>query len=129
MPDKLRETKEALQQFALGFPGAYEDFPWGEVVLKVGKKIFVFLGMENPEEDVLYLGVKLPESAPAALSFSFASPMGYNLGKSGWVSLQLKPTDEAPLDLLQEWIEESYRAVAPKRMVAELDQQRVAASS
>src|SRR5262245_23192645 len=126
MPHHLRETKQALHEYALSFPGAYEDFPWGEVVLKVSKKIFVFLGMENHEEDVLHLGVKLPESAPAALSFPFASPMGYNLGKSGWVSLQLKPADDAPLDLLQEWIEESYRAVAPRKLIAQLDQTQAA---
>ena len=33
-----------LRLHALGFPGAWEDFPWGESVIKVGKKVFVFLG-------------------------------------------------------------------------------------
>ena len=47
--------------------------------------------------------------------------MGYGLGKSGWVSFS--PSDEAipSLDQLKEWVEESYRAQAPKRLVKELD--------
>jgi hypothetical protein len=32
--------------------------------------------------------------------------------------------DQTPLELLEGWIDESYRAVAPKRMVAELGARR-----
>ena len=32
--------------------------------------------------------------------------------------------DQTPLELLEAWIDESYRAIAPKRVVAELDQRR-----
>ena len=35
---------EKVREFALGMPGAIEDFPWGESVAKVNKKVFVFLG-------------------------------------------------------------------------------------
>ena len=30
--------------------------------------------------------------------------------------------DEPPVDILCDWIEESYRTIAPKKLVAELDQ-------
>ena len=36
-------AREQLRTFALGLPGAYEEFPWGESVVKVNKKMFVFL--------------------------------------------------------------------------------------
>jgi len=54
---KLKQAKAALRDFALGFPGAREEFPWGERVVKVGKKVFVFLGMADGDE--LGLSVKL----------------------------------------------------------------------
>ena len=33
-----------------------------------------------------------------------------------------EPGEDAPVDILCDWIEESYRAIAPKKLVAELDQ-------
>jgi hypothetical protein len=35
----------------------------------------------------------------------------------------LQPPEDLPLDMLTEWIEESYRAVAPKRLVRSLETQ------
>lgn len=115
---KMKQTKAALRDFALGFPGAREEFPWGERVIKVGKKVFVFLGMADGAE--LGLSVKLPESGPMALLMPFAEPTGYGLGKSGWVSAHFAASEAPPLGMLREWIEESYRAVAPKSMAAKL---------
>jgi len=107
-----------LRRFALSLPGAHEDFPWGESVVKVGKKVFVFLGRAGGG---LTLSVKLPESNLLALDLPFASPTGYGLARGGWVTAAFEPGDRPPLDLLRRWIEESYRAVAPRRSVAELD--------
>ena len=107
-----------LRAFALGYPGAHEEFPWGERVAKVKGKVFVFLGRE---EDGLGLAVKLPRSATMALGLPFASPTPYGLGKSGWVSVQFAKGEKPPMDLLRAWIDESYRAVAPKTLVKQLD--------
>jgi hypothetical protein len=51
----------------------------------------------------------------------YAEPTGYGLGKSGWVTCRFATGDELPLDLLEEWVEESYRAVAPKKLVLQLN--------
>lgn len=104
---------KALKKHAAGKPGAWEDHPWGETVYKVGKKVFVFLGNSEGE---LGLSCKLPDSSEAAITmFSWAEPTGYGLGKSGWVSARFGARDDVPADLLQQWIDESYLAVAPKR--------------
>ncbi|HET7738860.1 MAG TPA: MmcQ/YjbR family DNA-binding protein [Tepidiformaceae bacterium] len=113
----LDEAESALRDFALSYPEAWEDFPWEERVIKVRKKIFVFLGVVEAE---LRIGVKLPESAPAALTIPGVVPAGYGLGKSGWVDVRYSAADSVPLDLLREWIDESYRAIAPKTLVAKL---------
>ncbi len=115
---KPRRTKhEAVLEFALSLPGAWEDHPWGEVVVKVGKKIFVFLGMPDTSTGC---GVKLPESREAALAVEGAGPSGYGLGKSGWV---IVPFGRSPsVGVICDCVEESYRTVAPKKLVKELDE-------
>jgi len=94
------------------------DHPWGDTVLKVGKKIFLFAGADgNPESGI---GVKLAESHAQALAAPGAAPSGYGLGKAGWVQIPLGRGAPA-VGVLEDWVEESYRLVAPKRCVAELD--------
>lgn len=107
-----------LRDFALRYPETREDFPWGERVAKVRDKVFVFLG----RDDDAGITVKLPSSGLMALSLPFASPTGYGLGKSGWVTARFGPGDQPPVELLEKWIDESYRAVAPKELVKALDQ-------
>ena len=105
----------ALRAFALRYPEAYEEFPWGERVIKVRKKIFLFLGSDSK---TLSLSVKLPLSYGAALLAPFAKPTAYNLGKSGWVTASFAAGDPVPMDVLESWINESYRAIAPKKLSA-----------
>src|SRR5690348_4133327 len=119
MASETAKAKAALRDFAIGFPGAHEDFPWGERVMKVAKKVFVFLGKDGGDEDC-GLSVKLPVSGTAALSLPFVAPTGYGLGKSGWVSATFARGERLPLELLRQWIEESYRAVAPKTLLKQL---------
>ena len=113
------DVREHLRRFALGLPEAQEDFPWGEVVVKVNKRIFVFLGLPAPGEAGGF-GVKLRESQEQALAIDGAAPTGYGLGRAGWVSIDLGG-DIPSLGVLTDFVEESYRIVAPKRLVTQLD--------
>ena len=116
---RLRSRGEAaLREFALGFPEAVEEFPWGHRAIKVKGKIFLTLHGAEGEQA---LSVKLPHSGRIALLQKFASPATYGLGKSGWVTARFADGEEPPVDLLEQWIEESYRAIAPKKLVARLD--------
>jgi predicted DNA-binding protein (MmcQ/YjbR family) len=108
-----------LLKFALAYPGAWEDHPWGETVAKVKTKVFVFFG--KPEGGGLGLSVKLPQSGTFALGLAWVTPTGYGLGKAGWVTATFAPGKKPPLDVLKKWIDESYRAVAPTKLVRELD--------
>jgi predicted DNA-binding protein (MmcQ/YjbR family) len=105
----------------MAFPGVHEDFPWGERVMKVNRKVFVFLGKDDSDDEGIGLSVKLPHSSEAALELPFTEPTGYGLGKAGWVSAHFDAAGSAPLDMIKEWIAESYRAVAPKKLIAALD--------
>jgi predicted DNA-binding protein (MmcQ/YjbR family) len=114
-PHDAAET--ALRAQGLAYPEATEEFPWGHRTLKVRGKAFVFMG----REEGFSLSVKLPSSCHVALDLPFAEPTGYGLGRSGWVTARFAPGERVPLDILALWLEESYRAVAPKRVAALLD--------
>src|SRR2546423_1532241 len=120
MPSDPRRTRKALLAFSLEFPGAVEDHPWGESVAKVNGKIFVFFGVGEGTADI-GIAVKLDESLEQALAIPGAEPTGYGLGRAGWVSVTLGKPGQPPLAVLKDWVEESYRRVAPKRLVKELD--------
>jgi predicted DNA-binding protein (MmcQ/YjbR family) len=117
---QAQKLRTQLRDYAVGLPEAYEDFPWEESVVKVNKKIFVFLGVEDSETYPPAVTVKLRDSHDQALMVDGAAPSGYGLGKAGWVTVPLTGSPP-PVDVLRDWVEESYRIVAPKRLVAELD--------
>jgi len=67
------------------------------------------------DADALSLSTKLPHSREDALALPFTEPTHYGLGKAGWVTSSFKRGDDVPVGVLRDWIDESYRAVAPKR--------------
>ncbi|MEU7874403.1 MmcQ/YjbR family DNA-binding protein [Dactylosporangium sp. NPDC049140] len=103
-------TRDELLEHCLARPGAWEDQPWeGDVVAKVGPKIFAFIGAET-------VGVKCAPSREAADEWLHrypgdASAMAY-IGRSGWNSLRI--AGAIPDEELYEAIDESYRWVVSK---------------
>jgi predicted DNA-binding protein (MmcQ/YjbR family) len=129
MPKKKSEADalhalHELREFGLRYPGAHLKSPWpGHGDLAVNDKTFAYLSVAG---EPFGLSCKLPQSAGAALGLPFAKPTAYGLGKSGWVSVSFAEGEVVPVDMFKEWIDESYRAQAPKRLVAELDGARPA---
>jgi predicted DNA-binding protein (MmcQ/YjbR family) len=81
----------------------------------VNKKVFLFLAWDD---GVFSLTAKLPRSQMMALTLPFAEPTGYGMARSGWVTARFSRKDEVPVGLLCLWIDESYRAIAPKKLAA-----------
>jgi predicted DNA-binding protein (MmcQ/YjbR family) len=107
-----------LRTAALAYPETIEDHPWGEAAFKVRKKIFMMM-MEH--EGRLIFTVKLPASHMFAKELPNVTATGYGLGRSGWVTLTLAPKEKADTAMLFDWLDESYRAVAPKTLVKQLN--------
>ena len=116
MGGKTEAIVEQLRAWGLTLPGAHRKSPWPDHDdLAVKDKTFAYLpGKGKP----FRLSCKLPYTGYEALQLPYADPTGYGLGKSGWVTAYL--TDEKALDLIKAWIEESYRAIAPKMLVKKL---------
>jgi predicted DNA-binding protein (MmcQ/YjbR family) len=121
MPSRTRRhpSEHAVRDLALAYPEAQESFPWpNHRAIKVRGKAFVIMSADEPE---LSLSVKLPWSAEGVLQLPSCEPTGYGLGRSGWITATYGARQRPPLDALRSWIDESYRAVAPKRVVAQLE--------
>ena len=117
-PPSHKAAETALRKYALAFPEAVEEWPWGERVIKVRGKIFVFLGLI---EGTLRLSMKLPTSFEMALTLPYTAPSSYGLGRAGWITAKYTARQKPDVALLKGWIGQSYRAVAPKKLVAVLD--------
>jgi predicted DNA-binding protein (MmcQ/YjbR family) len=115
--DRAHRADQELRRIALAYPGTSEHFPWGHRTIKVKDKAFVFMGVEDGG---FFFTAKLPDSRHVALLLPFAAPTGYGLGKSGWVSANFAKGEEPPVEMLAGWLDESYRAIAPKKLVAGL---------
>ncbi|MDP9252261.1 MAG: MmcQ/YjbR family DNA-binding protein [Chloroflexota bacterium] len=107
----LKAAKARLLKYALAKPDATLDHPWGENVAKVRGKVFVFFGLETSPG---VMGVKLTDALLYAKSLPYVEAMGYGLGKSGWVTVNA-PKGALLAKMFEEWIDESYANVAPKR--------------
>jgi predicted DNA-binding protein (MmcQ/YjbR family) len=113
----VKRVYERLRRLALAYPETSEHHPWGECAIKVRGKTFLFLGLD---ETGPHLSTKLPRSREFALEYPFAKATGYGLGASGWITASFAGREKPRLDLLTAWIDESYRAIAPKRLAATL---------
>ena len=51
-------------------------------------------------------------------------PTGYGLGRHGWITATIDGGRDAPTDTFEAWLDESYAAVAPKRLVTQRAAQR-----
>ena len=106
-----------LREFGLKYPGAHLKSPWpGHKDLAVNDKTFAYL---PPEGEPFSISCKLPKSNGVALLLPFCVPAGYGLGKSGWVAATPTP-DQINIEMFKEWIDESYRAQAPKKLIDQI---------
>lgn len=128
--EKTSAVDAALQElraFGLKYPGAHTKSPWpGHLDLAVNDKTFAYLSIEG---DPFKISCKLPQTGEQALMLPSTSPTPYGLGKSGWVTCELAEGELPPVDIFKDWIDESYRAQAPKKLVKQLSASGAEASA
>ncbi len=107
-----------LREFGLACPQGHTKSPWpGHLDLAVRDKTIVHLSIEG---EPFSISCKLVTSWPKALKLPFARPTAYGLGKSSWVTATFADDAKIPMQMLQDWIDKSYRAQAPQKTVATL---------
>ena len=112
---------ERLRRICLALPEAAEKEAWGDPTWRVRDRIFV-MQKGNFEGGRPSVWLKAPDGAQTALVSSgperfFVPPY---VGHKGWVGVHLDGR-RVDWEELADLIEDSYRLIAPKRLVAQLD--------
>jgi predicted DNA-binding protein (MmcQ/YjbR family) len=99
---------DAIRDFCLAFPQATENLQWGdELCFKIGGKIFVMLGLDNPR--ICFKCT--PETFAELIEREDIRPAPY-VGRYKWVMLDC--LNAVRWDELRELISQSYEMVAAK---------------
>ena len=109
---------DRLLAIVMKLPGAYEDRPWGSVHCKVDGKIFVGWGRTDDGDMSVGIRVGLDEQADLVETDARFSIAKY-VGKYGGVDMRLGPSPD--WREVERFIVQSYRLIAPKRRLAELE--------
>jgi predicted DNA-binding protein (MmcQ/YjbR family) len=111
----IHPDARALCAAAPQYPGTVERRPKDYHAFKVGdRNTFLFI---IPREDGGFAcSLKLPYRAEEALKLKLAAPMEYGMAAHGWVTLNFAAKAKAPLMALLDWLDESWRVAAPKKL-------------
>jgi hypothetical protein len=109
--------EQRLRELCLSFPEAIEKEAWGAPTYRVGR----IFAMQSGDEGRIDVWCKARPMVQEMLVASdpdryFAPPY---VGPNGWIGIHL--TFDVDWDDVEDWIAESYRLVAPKRLVTALD--------
>ena len=109
---------KALRTLALQYPECEEGIACKGTAIecttfKARSKAFLFMARAD-------VRIKLRESLPEAAKLAVKEPGRYTVGASGWIKVTFSDDEPLPLDVLTRWIDESYRLLAPKQLVARL---------
>ncbi len=107
----MRLTGADLLEYCLAKPGAWQDEPWeGDVVAKVGDKIFAFLGSGGA------VGVKCGNNREEADELVDTYPddvaKSAYIGRSGWNTVRFGGA--VPDDEILELVDTSYEIIVAK---------------
>ena len=109
---------DSLRQICLSFPEAAEKETWGHPTFRVNNKMFVTCSKGDTTNPTMTL--KAPPGEEELLLASggrFFFPS--YVGSKGWIGITLSTSTD--WDEIRELVDDSYRLIAPKRLVKALD--------
>ena len=113
--DGESKPMQALRRIALQYPEAEEGTSCNKAAFKARNKAFLFVGMDETSYNVM---LKLRESLPEAKKLAAKEPGHFGVGGMDWVKATFDHDESPPAGLMEKWIDESYRLLAHKQLVA-----------
>ncbi len=117
-----------VRTIALGFPDAFEKVSWGRPVFCAPKIFVMYSGSAKPATKGDYIQyprsvlVKVDESDRRALEQDTRFFYPAYMGASGWLGLDFAATKKVDWGEVRELIDASFRMVAPKKLIRQLDE-------
>ena len=109
MPDNKKDPTDPIRQKASRYPGVVEGSACTQSSFKVGKKAFLFIGMQGGRYKAMF---KLQESLPEAAKLAETDPACFEVGKFGWVTARFSADNPIPKRVWEKWLDESYAQIA-----------------
>jgi hypothetical protein len=119
----MTSVEERVRSICLDLPGVEERLSHGSPAFFAGKQFVMLWHHGHHDHDFAHLWCAAPTGAQEERIASdperfFRPPY---VGHRGWIGVRLEGLEEDEWTELAETIEDAYRSVAPKRLVAELD--------
>jgi len=110
---------ERVSEICLGLPEAERELSGGHGVFKVRKRTFAYYLDDHHGDGIVGVVFKTPANEGLIEASPERFYMPSYIGHRGWVGLRL---DAGPVDWTEvaDFIADSYLAVAPKRLAAQL---------
>ena len=110
---------DEVRAICLALPDAVEKETWGHPTFRVRDKIFASFGIGDDAGETT-MSMKAPEGEQEVL-LATGEPFFYPkyVGSKGWIGVRLN--SETDWEEIAELVEDSYREIAPKKLITQLD--------
>lgn len=117
-----KNVLQVLRMVALSYPQAElgvacQGTALESSTVKARDKAFLFMSGAGPSYTVR---LKLCQSQTEAMQLAANEPGRYKLGPHGWTTISFSDSAPPPIERMKRWIDESYRAIADKKLLAML---------
>ena len=106
MAATVKDPTEPIRLKASRYSGVAEGTACTQNSFKVGKKAFLYIGMQGGRYKAMF---KLQKSILTATRMAEKDPDLYQVGSLGWVTARFSADKPLPQKLWEKWLDESYR--------------------
>lgn len=105
MAASKKDPSAPLRLKASRYPGVEKGTACTQASFKVGKKSFLFVGLQGGRYKAMF---KLKDSIPEASKLSQQDPDRFQVGSTAWVTARFSADKPLPKRLWEKWLNESY---------------------